>query len=171
VEIAVLACERVATEARPGTLFTLQHKSEVDMTLISWRQLILDECTNFLDINSVIWLQTYLNSLSCTILAVAHDRDFLDSTTTSTIFIRDHQLVYLDSCLSEAERTMKQQRKALLKVQASMDRKREKIEQSIEEGKRAAKKVDDEGRYRMIKSRQKKLDDRWGMDKNEKGHR
>jgi ATP-binding cassette, subfamily F, member 3 len=118
-----------------------------------------------------MWLQTYLDSLPCTVLAVAHDRDFLDASTTETIFIRNHTLIYADGSLSEAERAMKQKRTAMLKVKASMDRKREVMEQSIEDGRRVAKKTDDENRLRMIKSRQKKLDDRWGMDKNEKGHR
>ena len=118
-----------------------------------------------------MWLQNYLNSLPCTVLAVAHDREFLDAATTETIFIRDRQLIYSDGSLSDAERAMKQKRRAMMKVQASMDRQRDAIKQSIEEGKKMAKKTDDENRYRMIKSRQKKLDDRWGMDKNEKGHR
>jgi ATP-binding cassette, subfamily F, member 3 len=118
-----------------------------------------------------MWLQNYLDSLPCTILLVAHDRDFLDACTSETISIRDHSLVYTDGSLSEAERAMKKKRIAMLKVKASMDRKREAIEQSIEEGRRTAKKTDDENRLRMVKSRQKKLDDRWGMDKNEKGHR
>lgn len=53
----------------------------------------------------------------------------------------------------------------------AMDRKKEAIEKSIEEGARTARKTGDENRQRMVKSRQKKLDDRWGLEKSASGHR
>src|ERR1700722_1920898 len=52
-----------------------------------------------------------------------------------------------------------------------MDKKRSAIEKSIELGVKSAKKTGDENRARMVKSRQKKLDDRWGIEKSDKGTR
>jgi len=41
--------------------------------------LLLDEPTNHLDAESVAWLEQYLHNLSCTVVAVTHDRYFLDN--------------------------------------------------------------------------------------------
>lgn len=55
--------------------------------------LILDEPTNHLDVDSVQWLQDYLQSSSRTILFVTHDRYFLDALATKIIEI-DHERIF-----------------------------------------------------------------------------
>ena len=52
-----------------------------------------------------------------------------------------------------------------------LDKKRENVERSIADAARQAKKHGDDNKMRMVKSRQKKLDDRWGLEVNAKGHR
>ena len=47
--------------------------------------LILDEPTNYLDTESIQWLEKYLSGLSSTILVVSHDRYFLDVFTNRII--------------------------------------------------------------------------------------
>jgi len=42
--------------------------------------LLLDEPTNHLDAQSVAWLQTYLNDFAGTVVAITHDRYFLEET-------------------------------------------------------------------------------------------
>jgi ATP-binding cassette subfamily F protein 3 len=140
----------------------------------SWDQLqlILDEPTNYLDIPSVLYLQKYLQELTeTTILIVAHDREFLDAVTQETIILRGQSLAYHEGSITVYERAALQKRKSKIRQQNALDKKRELVEKSITEGARAAKKSGDENKARMVKSRQKKLDERWGMEKNEKGHR
>ena len=47
--------------------------------------LLLDEPTNHLDTESMEWLEGYLASYRGTLMAVSHDRRFLDKLTTSTV--------------------------------------------------------------------------------------
>lgn len=49
--------------------------------------LLLDEPTNDLDLDTVAWLEDYLNNFENTVLVVSHDRHFLDSISTHTLDI------------------------------------------------------------------------------------
>lgn len=55
--------------------------------------LILDEATNHLDFKTLIWLEDYLKSYKGAIIAVSHDRYFLDKVTTKTIEIEQQNIV------------------------------------------------------------------------------
>jgi len=130
--------------------------------------LILDEPTNYLDITSVLWLQNYLNSFPSTLLVVAHDHEFIDAIAQETILLRNKALTYFDGNLTEYERHSRTERKGNFRMKEAMDKKRSAIEKSIEMGARSAKKTGDENRARMVKSRKKKLEDRWGMETSAK---
>jgi len=54
--------------------------------------LLLDEPTNYLDLDSVHWLQDFLNGYDGTLIAISHDRHFLNSVTTHTADI-DYQTI------------------------------------------------------------------------------
>ena len=49
--------------------------------------LILDEPTNHLDIESIIWLEQFLNQYSGAVVIVSHDKMFLDNVTNRSIEI------------------------------------------------------------------------------------
>ncbi len=51
--------------------------------------LLLDEPTNHLDLNSVEWLENYINGFKGTVLAISHDRFFLDRVAQRVIEISD----------------------------------------------------------------------------------
>jgi len=54
--------------------------------------LLLDEPTNYLDLESIHWLQDFLHSYNGTLIAISHDRHFLNSVTTHTADI-DYQTI------------------------------------------------------------------------------
>ena len=49
--------------------------------------LLLDEPTNHLDLNSVEWLESYINAFKGTVLAISHDRYFIDQVADRVIEI------------------------------------------------------------------------------------
>ena len=51
--------------------------------------LLLDEPTNHLDLRSVVWLEGYINGFKGTVLAISHDRYFIDRVAQRVIEIVD----------------------------------------------------------------------------------
>jgi ATPase subunit of ABC transporter with duplicated ATPase domains len=49
--------------------------------------LLLDEPTNDLDLETIMWLENYLQNYENTVLVVSHDRHFLDAVATHTVDI------------------------------------------------------------------------------------
>ena len=51
--------------------------------------MLLDEPTNHLDINAITWLEEELKKLNTAFIIISHDRKFLSSLSTSTVWIDD----------------------------------------------------------------------------------
>lgn len=140
--------------------------------------LILDEPTNFLDLFGIIWLSRHLRSLSDrspddapTLVLVSHDRDFVTDICTDLLIIRDKQIESFHGSLPAYEAARAERRIALTKMKDAQDKQKAHIQQTITQNIKVGRAKDDEHRIRQAKSRQKKLDDRWGMQVNAKGHR
>jgi ATP-binding cassette subfamily F protein 3 len=75
--------------------------------------LLLDEPTNHLDIESIIWLEQYLQSYPGAVILISHDKQFLDSITTRTVEIElgkvyDYKAPYSKYLTLREERKAKQ---------------------------------------------------------------
>ncbi|MCM3705356.1 MULTISPECIES: ABC transporter ATP-binding protein [Cytobacillus] len=95
--------------------------------------LILDEPTNHLDIETLSWLEQFLQSYSGAILIVSHDRYFLDKVVSQVYEISRHQIrkypgnysSYLDQKAANLEKEMKQfekQQEEIAKLQDFIQR-------------------------------------------------
>ncbi|KAK1252804.1 hypothetical protein MKX08_003991 [Trichoderma sp. CBMAI-0020] len=137
--------------------------------------LILDEPTNFLDLLGIVWLQRYLQSLADkdkppTLILVSHDRDFI-SLCTDLLIVKDKQLTYFHGDIQTYERSQSERRQWLIKMKEAQDKQKAHMEKTIAQNLKAGKANDDQNKIRQAKSRQKKLDDRWGMQVSAKGTR
>lgn len=54
--------------------------------------LLLDEPTNHLDIESIQWLEEFMETYSGSVMLISHDKQFLDTVTTRTIEIANQKI-------------------------------------------------------------------------------
>uniref|UniRef100_A0A0D2XSP8 ABC transporter domain-containing protein n=1 Tax=Fusarium oxysporum (strain Fo5176) TaxID=660025 RepID=A0A0D2XSP8_FUSOF len=139
--------------------------------------LILDEPTNFLDLFGIIWLQRYLETLfsrpsldnpAPTLVLVSHDRDFI-SLCTDLIIIKDKSLMYFHGGLPTYEASESEKRLYLIKMKEAQDKQRVHMQETIRHNIVEGRKADDQNKICQAKSRQKRLDDRMGMNVSAKG--
>ncbi|MCS6928288.1 MAG: ABC-F family ATP-binding cassette domain-containing protein [Saprospiraceae bacterium] len=89
----------------------------VELAKILLRQpdlILLDEPTNHLDIESILWLEEWLNRYPGMLIVISHDRRFLDNVTNRTIEIvlgriEDYKVPYSQYVQLSAERRQRLQ--------------------------------------------------------------
>ena len=64
--------------------------------------LILDEPTNYLDTETLIWLEQYLKTYTKAVLVVSHDRFFLDEVTTITYELEHKKTCQYKMCIRDS---------------------------------------------------------------------
>ncbi|KAH7031136.1 ABC transporter [Microdochium trichocladiopsis] len=151
--------------------------------------LILDEPTNFLDMLGIMWLQRYLIGLAeessstgsndsstpsssppPTLILVSHDRAFI-SLCTDLLIIRDKEITYFHGSLPTYEASRAEKKLHLTRMKDAQERQKEHMQATIQRNMREGKAKDDANKIRQAKSRQKKLDDRMGLEVSSKGTR
>jgi ATP-binding cassette, subfamily F, member 3 len=95
--------------------------------------LLLDEPTNHLDLETLVWLQNYLNTYSGAILLISHDRSFLNALAERIVEIDQRKLIsyrgnYDDYVAQKAARqeqvvaAYKNQQREIKRLQTFIDR-------------------------------------------------
>lgn len=137
--------------------------------------LILDEPTNFLDLLGIVWLQTYLIQMrerqDKSVLIVSHDRDFLNAVCEELIILRDQKLTYFRGNLLAYEQDLEEQKLYWGRMKETQDRHVAQVKSSVQENFKQGKKTGDDKKIRQAKSREKKVDERMGVQVNAKGHK
>ena len=88
--------------------------------------LLLDEPTNHLDLETVVWLQKYLQTYSGALLLISHDRAFLNALVTRIVELDRHQLSFYtgnyDDFVIQKEARRSQQLAAYKNQQRQIDK-------------------------------------------------
>lgn len=138
--------------------------------------LILDEPTNFLDLLGIIWLERYLIQLRDspdppTVVLVSHDWNFINAICQELIILRDHTLTYFRGSLTAFDKSIRDKQKYLTRMRDAQEKQKSHIQNTIQQNIKQGKAAGDDNKLRQAKSRQKKLDDRMGMQKSASGGR
>ncbi len=99
--------------------------------------LLLDEPTNHLDIESIQWLEEFMETFPGALVLISHDKKFLDTVTTRTIEISNqkiydyktnysHYLTLRQERREQQEAAAKNQQKVIAKTQVLIDKYRAK---------------------------------------------
>ena len=79
---------------------------------------------NHLDLEAVLWLESYLQSYRHTIIVVSHDRSFLNEVCTDTIEFKKKKLTYFkgdyDTYVKTSHEMVKNQMRVHLKMMMSV---------------------------------------------------
>ena len=126
--------------------------------------LLLDEPTNHLDLHATEWLEEYLASFKGTVLAISHDRYFLDRTVTRCIEVSGGKAEFYSGNYSfyavEKERRYIERMRQYEKEQAKIGQ----LEKSAEQLRMFAFKGMDKT-YRRAKSMEKRIERMRATDK------
>ncbi|MGY0393348.1 ABC-F family ATP-binding cassette domain-containing protein [Bizionia sp. KMM 8389] len=125
--------------------------------------LLLDEPTNHLDIESIIWLEGFLNNYSGAVVIVSHDKMFLDNVTNRTIEISLGRIYDYNKPYSQFLVLRKEIKEQQLATQKNQQKEIEQTEKLIEKFRAKASKAT------MAQSLIKKLDrmDRVEVDEDD----
>jgi ATP-binding cassette subfamily F protein 3 len=74
---------------------------------------LLDEPTNFLDLEGLIWLEQWLHRFNGAMILVSHDRQFIDRVVTRTIEIENYHFQEYDGNYTDYVRKKKMRKKVL----------------------------------------------------------
>ena len=86
--------------------------------------LLLDEPSNHLDLDALVWLEAWLKNYQGTMLVISHDREFLDAITSITLHIDNAQLTRYGGNYSKFEELRSEQ---MLLQQAAYAKQQDKI--------------------------------------------
>ncbi len=125
--------------------------------------LLLDEPTNHLDIESIIWLEGFLNNYSGAVVIVSHDKMFLDNVTNRTIEISLGRIYDFNKPYSKYLVLRQELREQQLASQKNQEKQIQQTEKLIEKFRAKASKAS------MAQSLIKKLDkiDRIEVDEDD----
>ncbi len=114
--------------------------------------LLLDEPTNHLDIESILWLEDFLNAYPGAVVLVSHDKMFLDHITNRTIELAKGRMYDTKMPYSKYLIFREERRKQQMSIQKNQQKQIEQTERLIEKFRAKASKAS------MAQSLIKKLD-------------
>ncbi len=125
--------------------------------------LLLDEPTNHLDIESIIWLEQFLNQYSGAVVIVSHDKMFLDNVTNRSIEISLGRIYDYNKSYSQYLVLRSELKELQLNAQKNQEKQIQQTERLIEKFRAKASKAT------MAQSLIKKLDkiDRIEVDEDD----
>ena len=144
---------------RPVAVFSGGWQMRVELAKLLLRHpdfLLLDEPTNHLDIESIQWLENYLQAYTGAVVLVSHDRTFLDNITKRTIEITAGRIYDYKCPYSEYVVQMQERRASQMAQLTNQQRQVAQIEAFIERFRyKATKAKQVQSRVKMLERMEK----------------
>ncbi|MCB1547411.1 MAG: ABC-F family ATP-binding cassette domain-containing protein, partial [Hyphomicrobiaceae bacterium] len=124
-----------AAQARPCAEFSGGWRMRVALAAILFTApdlLLLDEPSNYLDLEGTLWLESYLKSYPGTVLLVSHDRDLLNKAVGSILHLSGGKLTLYAGGYDAFEEARRERQRLDLKLKRKQDDERRHMEAFIE---------------------------------------
>ncbi len=119
-----------AAQHRPLESFSGGWRMRVALAALLFSQpdlLLLDEPSNHLDLEAVLWLEDFLRSYPATILLVSHERDFLNNVVDHILHLSGGKLTLYPGGYDAFERQRAERQAQLASAKARQDVMRERL--------------------------------------------
>jgi ATP-binding cassette, subfamily F, member 3 len=93
--------------------------------------LLLDEPSNHLDLEAVMWLEDFLRSYPATILLVSHERDFLNNVADHILHLSGGKLTLYSGGYDAFERQRAERQAQIASVRAKQEAMRQKLQDYV----------------------------------------
>lgn len=94
--------------------------------------LLLDEPSNYLDLEGTLWLESFLKTYPHTVLIVSHDRDLLNTVVTSILHLSQGKLNLYAGGYDAFEEMRREQQRVQLKLKKKQDDERRRLEEFVD---------------------------------------
>src|SRR5262245_46668242 len=94
--------------------------------------LLLDEPSNYLDLEGVIWLKSYIRSYPATVAIVSHDRDLLNAVAGAILHLERGKLALYQGNYASFERQRREQQALSSKLRKKQEETRRHMEAFVE---------------------------------------
>ena len=123
-----------AAQHRPLESFSGGWRMRVALASLLFSQpdlLLLDEPSNHLDLEAVMWLEDFLRAYPATIVLVSHERDFLNNVVDHILHLGSGKLTLYPGGYDAFERQRAERQAQLASAKAKQDVEREKLQDYV----------------------------------------
>ncbi len=123
-----------AAQHRPLESFSGGWRMRVALAALLFSQpdlLLLDEPSNHLDLEAVLWLEDFLRGYPATILLVSHERDFLNNVVDTILHLQGGKLTLYPGGYDAFERQRAERQAQLASAQAKQQAMRERLQDYV----------------------------------------
>lgn len=132
--LAGLGFDEVA-QAKPCSAFSGGWRMRVALASVLFAApdlLLLDEPSNYLDLEGAMWLEGFLRSYPHTMILVSHDRDILNASVDAILHLENRKLTLYSGGYDSFEETRREQQRLQLKLRKRQDDMRRHMETFVE---------------------------------------
>ncbi len=122
-------------QARPCSSYSGGWRMRVALACVLFNEpdlLLLDEPTNYLDLEGVMWLETFLRSYPYTVVIISHDRDLLNKAVTHIVHLENGKLNSYTGGYDRFEAMRREQMERQMALKAKQEAERRHIEAFVE---------------------------------------
>jgi ATP-binding cassette subfamily F protein 3 len=123
-----------AMQGQPLDSFSGGWKMRVALAALLFSQpdlLLLDEPSNHLDLEAVMWLEDFLKGYKATIVVVSHERDFLNNVVDHILHLQNGKITLYPGGYDAFERQRAERMAQLAAAKASQDAQRAKLQDYV----------------------------------------